>query len=622
MARNANDRTSFQPPMYLSPNQQDAFLASLASNQKSAGLGLQNQNQRLDPMQFNFDGGFDQPLFPTDALDQTTSFGGDQVNDFDAFEDSPYLDVIDGTEGSYDFDIPEGGPAMFGALPGDDSPTTGLSNSESPQPEGHYSDKRKNSEDAEEPDEAKRRESDDKVSKKPGRKPLTTEPTTKRKAQNRAAQRAFRERKEKHLRDLETKVNELEQVSESTNHENGLLRAQVTRLQTELREYRKRLSLNASGLGASPPLRGGLTALSTSNGASSDNTFSFDFPRFGALPAGPQLFLKDNEKARSTSSSLNGRRVSDHASGAPSRSGSTGSMSPESQTSPAQNSTSTKGTSRTSADSVADPSRVFQFNSSGSNSASPSSSSLSQFGPNSSCGTSPEPSHNSPEKNLDKVNGQGYICHGGSEGEVTFCEQLNMACGNPRNPVPRSMSQSNASAKPTDLSPNPTSSARTTHVNVNGIDWLADQNGGQFDPLLFGEYRESQAAVVGDGDFTGGFFNDAFPIDLSSPFGTTGITPGLQSATKRNPMEEIDALNNADDDDEVVPGEDRSKMLSCHSIWDKLQDRPDFKEGSFDIDGLCTELRAKARCSESGVVVDQKDVDAALQRFPAKSPEP
>jgi hypothetical protein len=50
---------------------------------------------------------------------------------------------------------------------------------------------------------------------------------------------------------------------------------------------------------------------------------------------------------------------------------------------------------------------------------------------------------------------------------------------------------------------------------------------------------------------------------------------------------------------------------------DKLQDRDDFKDGSLDIDGLCSELRAKARCSESGVVIDQKDVDSALQRLPA-----
>jgi AP-1-like factor len=51
-------------------------------------------------------------------------------------------------------------------------------------------------------------------------------------------------------------------------------------------------------------------------------------------------------------------------------------------------------------------------------------------------------------------------------------------------------------------------------------------------------------------------------------------------------------------------------------LRDKLANRPEFKDGTIDIDNLCSELRAKARCSESGVVVDDKDVEAALQRLP------
>ena len=58
--------------------------------------------------------------------------------------------------------------------------------------------------------------------------------------------------------------------------------------------------------------------------------------------------------------------------------------------------------------------------------------------------------------------------------------------------------------------------------------------------------------------------------------------------------------------------------LTCLSR-NQLQDRSDFQEGSFDIEGLCSELRAKARCSETGVVVDKKDVDAALQKIPQKN---
>jgi AP-1-like factor len=223
---------------------------------------------------------------------------------------------------------------------------------------------------------------------------------------------------------------------------------------------------------------------------------------------------------------------------------------------------------------------------------------------------------------LDTV-ADGYVCHGNSEGEVTFCEKLNMACGNPRNPIPRALSQSdtNSPAAPAKTAPAP---------EVNGFDIFANQNGGQFDPTLFGDYRDSQAAIVGDGDFTGGFFNDAFPMaDFGSPF-HFGDTPAVQ---KPNPLDEIERQQ--DGDEEFVPGEDVTQMLNCHKIWlvssfdavrcssfrltisrDKLSHRTDFKDGTIDIDNLCSELRAKARCSESGVVVDTKDVEAALQRLP------
>lgn len=116
-------------------------------------------------------------------------------------------------------------------------------------------------------------ESDGTTAKRPGRKPLTSEPTSKRKAQNRAAQRAFRERKEKHLKDLEQKVTDLEKASESANHENSLLRAQVDRLQVELKDYRRRLhqAQKTPTLGAP-----GLFGKSASTGG-----FQFEFPMFG-----------------------------------------------------------------------------------------------------------------------------------------------------------------------------------------------------------------------------------------------------------------------------------------------------------------------------------------------------
>ncbi|OSX68066.1 hypothetical protein POSPLADRAFT_1043220 [Postia placenta MAD-698-R-SB12] len=55
----------------------------------------------------------------------------------------------------------------------------------------------------------------------------------KRKEQNRAAQRAFRERKEKHVKDLEDKVAALEAKNQMTESENENLRDLLSRLQSE-----------------------------------------------------------------------------------------------------------------------------------------------------------------------------------------------------------------------------------------------------------------------------------------------------------------------------------------------------------------------------------------------------
>ncbi|KAG0159480.1 hypothetical protein PDIDSM_7002 [Penicillium digitatum] len=55
---------------------------------------------------------------------------------------------------------------------------------------------------------------------------------SKRKAQNRAAQRAFRERKEQHV-DLEDKVNSLEQASDTLQADNERLKRKLARFTTE-----------------------------------------------------------------------------------------------------------------------------------------------------------------------------------------------------------------------------------------------------------------------------------------------------------------------------------------------------------------------------------------------------
>ncbi|OJJ39028.1 hypothetical protein ASPWEDRAFT_735754 [Aspergillus wentii DTO 134E9] len=56
---------------------------------------------------------------------------------------------------------------------------------------------------------------------------------SKRKAQNRAAQRAFRERKERHVKELEQKVDQLEQSSTRLQADNERLKQQLAKFSTE-----------------------------------------------------------------------------------------------------------------------------------------------------------------------------------------------------------------------------------------------------------------------------------------------------------------------------------------------------------------------------------------------------
>ncbi|KAJ2519966.1 DNA-binding transcription factor yap1, partial [Coemansia sp. RSA 2049] len=82
-------------------------------------------------------------------------------------------------------------------------------------------------------DKADSDDSQDNRKKRPGRKLITTEASTKRTAQNRAAQRAFRERKQQYLKDLEDQVRELTEQRERTERENQELKQRVGKLKQE-----------------------------------------------------------------------------------------------------------------------------------------------------------------------------------------------------------------------------------------------------------------------------------------------------------------------------------------------------------------------------------------------------
>ena len=49
---------------------------------------------------------------------------------------------------------------------------------------------------------------------------------------------------------------------------------------------------------------------------------------------------------------------------------------------------------------------------------------------------------------------------------------------------------------------------------------------------------------------------------------------------------------------------------------DRVQKSEKVQSGEADMDDLCSQLKSKAKCSGSGAVINQKDVDAILGPAP------
>lgn len=167
--------------------------------------------------------------------------------------------------------------------------------------------------------------------------------------------------------------------------------------------------------------------------------------------------------------------------------------------------------------------------------------------------------------------------------------------------------------------------AKSPSVDINGIDWMAQQNGGAFDPVLFGDYRDPQDNVLNNNTF-GDFFNDAFPSqDFGTPYYTGDAPP------KRDLMQEVEVLKNANPS-EVGPKENQKQPVACEKLWfvycrlvmmvttllttlpsrDRIQSSEKVQNGEADMDDLCSQLKAKAKCSGKGAIIDQADVDRIL----------
>jgi hypothetical protein len=55
------------------------------------------------------------------------------------------------------------------------------------------------------------------------------------------------------------------------------------------------------------------------------------------------------------------------------------------------------------------------------------------------------------------------------------------------------------------------------------------------------------------------------------------------------------------------------KMVPCSQIWERLAQHPNFDE--FDMDQLCEELKKKAKCSGSGPVIPESEIQEVLRQM-------
>jgi hypothetical protein len=168
MAHPTYEESAFDPAsLQLSTNEQSLLITALNSNKPARNgsystLHITNGRKAMSPIQNGST--FTSPNQQAPGSTAVTSL------DFDA---SPFLDydLEDGNFENWDMN----GGQMIGDLPG---------TSVSDEDQEHHDKRKKSSDDNGEDDEdggGKRREGDDRSAKKPGRKPLTSEPTTKRK---------------------------------------------------------------------------------------------------------------------------------------------------------------------------------------------------------------------------------------------------------------------------------------------------------------------------------------------------------------------------------------------------------------------------------------------------------
>ncbi|CAN3375265.1 hypothetical protein DIURU_002163 [Diutina rugosa] len=421
---------------------------------------------------------------------------------------------------------------------------------------------------------------DKKAHAKPGRKPIDTEPKSKRTAQNRAAQRAYRERKEKKMKDLEEKVKLLETENVRAATEGDFLRAQIEVLKSELARYRGNADFSDLNL-------------PTSVGRLSHPQTGGYVPHF---PEVSPIHLKNSQTSMSpqrNGSSISSSAKSDHLS-----------LSESQRKSP---DFTAEYSWQPEKDNALENLETDFFKMTPANNTANASSSL-----------------NLTTENLD-------VAANFDEQVNTFCTKLNEACGTKESPLPKDKQFEYSSPFSALVTPQEAEETSTeAFLAVSSGDPLSFLNDANFDMNL--AFKDPVAPIP---EFEKPVHDETFDLltnqeSIYDPLGsgtmettpnsqTTPITIGSGATPGSNKEVNINfsfnefvksSISENSADEAMVPAS--PKRMQCSEIWERITSHPKYSE--LDIDGLCSELKAKAKCSEKGVVVNQNDVNYFIEQ--------
>lgn len=429
---------------------------------------------------------------------------------------------------------------------------------------------------------------------KPGRKPVDTEPKSRRTAQNRAAQRAYRERKERKMKDLEDKVASLEDDKMKALSEKDVLKAQIGFLKRELRRVTSKSSF---------PLSEETTE--TSSQLSRERSL----PSFG-LPNSAILWPCSSTSASSDvilQSHQNKQQIPDLFN---TSSPSTSPMDDSNNVTP--NSSSFNVSSGPY--STATPNMTANLD----KDLNPFCAKLSEA-----CGdaTKPEP----------KVRRWEYPVPPYVETEdpifaLPKVESPFHSLFSPNENLSDPFFSEQKAASFLDFPPT---------VDTPQNDPLAFLNNAGFDvTLAFGNSINNEVEKSGDDadsklsnlvtedslfdSLTQSNSDFDFNTYVKDEYSSAGTSRTNSEVGGRRAASSMSSFDNSptifEDTSEVVPA--GQKTMDCSEIWDRITSHPRYTE--IDIDHLCMELQTKAKCSDKGVVVNVSDVKRIVENSAMK----